>query len=201
MQQHIDFIIENAAKMSVIVDKEQAEKLLAYSNLIEKWNKTYNLTAIKTLDEILKIHILDSLSIVNYVTPTNLLDVGSGAGLPSIVLAIMLPDLEVCAIDTVGKKVRFMQFVKTSLQLPNFTPLHNRVENLRSQKFKQITSRAFATIDDTIKLSRHLLDESGSFLLMKGAHWQNENSQYTITQTQTQVPFVSDERFLLEITL
>lgn len=199
MQQRIDFIIENAKKMGVVVEQNQAEKLLDYSKLIEKWNKTYNLTAIKTLDEILKIHILDSLSIVSFIKPTSLLDVGSGAGLPSVVLAIMLADLKVSAIDTVGKKVRFMQFVKTALTLENFTPIHNRVENLQHQKFQQITSRAFATIDDNIELSQHLLDENGKFLLMKGANWQDEKSQYAIIPHKLTIPFVSENRFILEI--
>lgn len=195
----IDFIIENSHKMGIKVDKNQAEKLLDYANLIIKWNKTYNLTAIKTLDEVLKIHILDSLSIVNFIKPTNILDVGSGAGLPSIVLAIMLPELEVVAVDSVGKKTRFMQFVKTQLQLNNFNSMHCRVEDIEDKKFKQITSRAFATIDDNIKLARHLLDENGKFLLMKGDNWRDEHSAYNITAHNLHIPFVSDNRFLLEI--
>lgn len=195
----IDFIIENAHKMGVKVDNNQAQKLLDYANLIIKWNKTYNLTAIKTLDEVLKLHILDSLSIVNFIKPTNLLDVGSGAGLPSIVLAIMLPELKVVAVDSVGKKTRFMQFVKASLHLDNFTALHSRVEDIKDTKFNQITSRAFATIDDNIELAKHLLDENGKFLLMKGDRWQNENSTYHSKAHKLRIPFVSDNRFLLEI--
>jgi 16S rRNA (guanine527-N7)-methyltransferase len=185
--------------MGVEVDENQAKRLLDYANLIIKWNKTYNLTAIKTLEDVINIHILDSLSIVNFIKPTTLLDVGSGAGLPSIVLAIMLPNLQVVAVDSVGKKTRFMQFAKTTLKLDNFSVINDRVENIQNQKFHQITSRAFATIEDNITLSKHLLESGGEFVLMKGDNWQDERADYPIESHQLNIPFVSDKRFLLNV--
>jgi 16S rRNA (guanine527-N7)-methyltransferase len=192
-------IIKNAHLMGVEVDENQAKRLLDYANLIIKWNKTYNLTAIKTLEDVINIHILDSLSIVNFIKPTTLLDVGSGAGLPSIVLAIMLPNLQVVAVDSVGKKTRFMQFAKTTLKLDNFSVINDRVENIQNQKFHQITSRAFATIEDNITLSKHLLESGGEFVLMKGDNWQDERADYPIESHQLNIPFVSDKRFLLNV--
>ena len=201
MENSITQIIESAKDMQVKVSVPQAQTLFKYAQLIEKWNKTYNLTSIKSINDIIEAHILDSLSIVNFIKPTSLLDIGSGAGLPSVVLAIMIADLRVVAVDSVGKKCRFMQFVKASLKLSNFEVINNRIENTDIECFEQITSRAFAKIDDNIKLAKHLLCKNGVFLLMKGDNWQSEDCKYTIKHHKLNVTFTSNGRFLLEISV
>ena len=122
-------LIAGAKKMSIDLDEVQVSKLMQYLELIIKWNKTVNLSAIRHLDEGVKKHLLDSLSVMPYITKDPLLDVGSGAGLPGIVISIMRPELSVTVLDTVGKKCRFMQFAKTNLGLKNLTVVHQRVEN------------------------------------------------------------------------
>ena len=122
-------LCEGAELMDISFSDEQLDQLLAYHGLIGKWNKVYNLSAIRDPIESIKKHFLDSLSIVNFIQPGMLLDVGSGAGLPGIVIAIMKPKTKVFTIDSVGKKCRFMQTVKTELSLENLTVVNNRVES------------------------------------------------------------------------
>ena len=194
-------LIAGAKKMSIDLDEVQVSKLMQYLELIIKWNKTVNLSAICHLEEGVKKHLLDSLSVMPYITNEPLLDVGSGAGLPGIVISIMKPELRVTVLDTVGKKCRFMQFAKTNLGLKNLTVVHQRVEDyIVKQCFGQITSRAFAEVDKTISLTQHLLCDNGHYLLMKGNHFENEVLEnFTVQAHQVSVPYVSDQRYFLEI--
>jgi 16S rRNA (guanine527-N7)-methyltransferase len=112
---HETLLLGGAKKMNIKLDEEQLSKLLEYLTLITKWNKTYNLSAIRTMEEGVRKHLLDSLSIMPFIDKSLLLDVGAGAGLPGIVISIMRPELSVNVLDTVGKKCRFMQFVKSQL--------------------------------------------------------------------------------------
>ncbi|SFV81427.1 rRNA small subunit 7-methylguanosine (m7G) methyltransferase GidB [hydrothermal vent metagenome] len=196
-------LLSGAEQMGLSLKDQQTEQLLNYLELMTKWNKTYNLSAIRDPQLGVKKHLLDSLSILPYINNDPLLDVGAGAGLPGIVLAIMKPDLSVSVLDSVGKKCRFMQFVKTQLQLDNLSVLNERVEVFKPQVcFAQITSRAFAEVDKTLKLTRHLLCDNGRYLLMKGDHFSQEEVQGVLmTPHQINVPYVSDDRFLLEIQL
>lgn len=194
-------LIAGAKKMNINLDEVQASKLMQYLELIIKWNKTVNLSAIRHLEEGVKKHLLDSLSVMPYITKEPLLDVGSGAGLPGIVISIMKPELSVTVLDTVGKKCRFMQFAKTNLGLKNLTVVHQRVESYDvEQCFGQITSRAFAEVDKTLSLTQHLLCDNGHYLLMKGNHFENEMLEnFTVQAHQVSVPYVSDQRYFLEI--
>ena len=196
-------LLSGAEQMGLSLKDQQTKQLLNYLELMTKWNKTYNLSAIRDPQLGVKKHLLDSLSILPYINNDPLLDVGAGAGLPGIVLAIMKPDLSVSVLDSVGKKCRFMQFVKTQLQLDNLSVLNERVEVFKPQVcFAQITSRAFAEVDKTLKLTRHLLCDNGRYLLMKGDHFSQEEVQGVLmTPHQINVPYVSDDRFLLEIQL
>lgn len=159
-------------EMGLQIDAEKQAKLIAYLLLIDKWNKIHNLTAIRDPLEMVTLHLLDSLSVLQNVealSPKNLLDVGAGAGLPSIALAICLPDLQVTAIDSVAKKTSFMRQVKGELGLSNFQVEVGRVEALKKDvKFDVIISRAFSEIGLFIKLTKHLLVENGLWLAMKG---------------------------------
>ena len=189
--------------MGIALSELQTQQLLDYAELIQKWNKTYNLSAIRDPLESIKKHLVDSLSILPFIRTGALLDVGAGAGLPGIVIAIMRSDLNVTVLDSVGKKCRFMQVVKTELSLSNLTVINARVEEFMPRKqFSQITSRAFAEVDKTLNLTQHLLAKNGSYLLMKGDHFDNERPvEAKIARHELNVPFVSDKRSILEIQL
>lgn len=191
-------LINNAKLLDIELSNAQAEKLIDYLQLIIKWNKTYNLSAIRNLEEGVKKHLLDSLSIVSFIDETPLLDVGAGAGLPGIVIGIMKPETPVSVLDTVGKKCRFMQFAKTQLGLKNLSVVNERVEAFQPEQcFGQITSRAFAEVDKTLKLTQHLLCDNGRYLLMKGANVEREVLPDGAKIERLRVPGVSDKRFLV----
>ena len=159
-------------EMGLQISAEKQAKLIAYLLLIDKWNKVHNLTAVRDPLEMVTLHLLDSLSVLTHVqalAPKSLLDVGAGAGLPSIPLAICLPELQVTAIDSVQKKTSFMRQVKGELALTNFEVEYGRVEVLKvKQPFDVIISRAFSEIALFIKLTKHALAEGGQWLAMKG---------------------------------
>jgi 16S rRNA (guanine527-N7)-methyltransferase len=146
---------------------------------------------------------LDSLSIISFIKPGLLLDVGSGAGLPGIIIAIMKLQTSVFVIDSVGKKCRFMQTVKTELSLTNVTVVNSRVESFSyHESFPQITSRAFSDAVSTIEKVKHLISDNGRYLMMKGDNFDEENMLTMRTKVHIlKVPFVSDNRSLLEIQL
>mgnify|MGYP002525742129 FL=1 len=196
-------LCEGAELMNISLSDKQVQQLLRYLSLILKWNRIYNLSAIRDPIESVKKHLLDSLSIIHFVQPGLLLDVGSGAGLPGIVIAIMKPETEVFVLDSVGKKCRFMQAVKSELTLENLIVVNSRVESFKSKKsFSQITSRAFAEASKTIQLTKHLLEENGRYLLMKGSNIHEEDvDNFNVKVHSMTVPFVSEKRSLLEIQL
>ena len=194
-------LCEGAKTMDVSLTDEQVRQLLDYHALINKWNKVYNLSAIRDPLESIKKHFLDSFSILEFIKPGLLLDVGSGAGLPGIIIAIMKPKTNVFVIDSVGKKCRFMQTVKTELGLENLTVINTRVESFNyPESFSQITSRAFASAIDTVNKTKHLIANDGRYLLMKGDNIALENIENMESKVHVlKVPFVSDNRSLLEI--
>jgi len=196
-------LCEGAELMNIPLSDKQIQQLLRYLSLIHKWNRIYNLSAIRDPIESVKKHLLDSLSIIHFVQPGLLLDVGSGAGLPGIVIAIMKPETKVFVLDSVGKKCRFMQAVKSELALENLIVVNSRVESFKPNKsFSQITSRAFAEASKTIQLTKHLLEENGRYLLMKGSNVDEEDiDNFNVKVHSMTVPFVSDKRSLLEIQL
>jgi 16S rRNA (guanine527-N7)-methyltransferase len=164
-----ELLAAGVAEMGLDVSVESQQKLLQYLSLLNKWNKVYNLTAVRDPLEMVTLHLLDSLSVLPYVQAKNLLDVGSGGGLPGIVLAICKPELQVTTIDTVQKKAIFMRQVRGELGLGNLEVVHARVENYQpSEKFEIIISRAFSEIALFIKLTQHLLADNGQWLAMKG---------------------------------
>jgi len=158
---------------------EQQQRLLDYMTLIQKWNKVYNLTALRDPAEMLSHHLLDSLTAIAPLTrhtqgqAARVLDVGSGGGLPGVVLAICMPELNVSCVDTVAKKAAFVQQVAVSLKLPNLRGLHARVESL-TDPYQVICSRAFASLPDFVTWSRSALAEGGVWMAMKGKHPEDE---------------------------
>ena len=166
--------------LGLSLDAAQVGALMEYLALIQKWTKVYNLTAVRDPAEMLTHHLLDSLAVIHplrqqlaALAPTEarrrLLDVGSGAGLPGIVIAICCPDIAVDCVDTVAKKAAFIQQVAATLRLPNLRGVHARVENL-TDKYDVISSRAFASLVDFTSWSVQALAEQGVWMGMKGKH-------------------------------
>jgi len=168
-----------AAELGLDLSLTQLDQLMAYLGLIQKWNKVYNLTAVRDAQEMLTHHLLDSLTAIAPLVrhtqgqPAKVLDVGSGGGLPGIVLAICRPELDVSCVDTVGKKAAFIQQVAATLKLPNLRGIHARVETLTGP-FDVICCRAFASLPDFVNWSRGALAEQGVWMAMKGKHPQSE---------------------------
>jgi 16S rRNA (guanine527-N7)-methyltransferase len=200
MQKHKDLLIEGSTKLGIELSVEKIEKLLHYLELIIKWNKVHNLTAIDDPSEGVKKHLLDSLSILSFIKKGRILDVGSGAGLPGIVIALMRDDIDVTSIDSVGKKCRFMEHARLDLNLINFNVVNDRVEIYNTNEcFNQIVSRAFATFEDTKKLTAHLICPEGEYLFMKGKHYKMESISEDFIENKVNVPFVSEERFIIQM--
>ena len=166
-------------QLGLTLSDVQFDQLQGYLALIQKWNKVYNLTAVRDPQEMLTHHVLDSLTAVAPLlrhtggAAARVLDVGSGGGLPGIVLAICRPELDVSCVDTVGKKAAFIQQVAASLKLPNLRGVHARVESL-SGPFDVICCRAFAALPDFVNWSRGALAPTGVWMAMKGKHPQEE---------------------------
>ena len=167
-------LAEGVAAMDIDLSSDSCNKLMAYAALLDKWNKTYSLTALRGPDKAVSHHLLDSLVILPYVTQATLLDVGSGGGMPGIPLAIARPELEVTLIDSNSKKTAFLRQAAIELKLPNISVHCGRVEQYHpSFKYAAITSRAFAELADFVSLSKHLLADDGCWLAMKGV-WPHE---------------------------
>ncbi len=176
-----NLLIRSAEAMGLPLSGREIDLLMGYLDLIRKWNRVYNLTAVREPSDMLTHHLVDSLAVVAPLrgqlarrqqggkAPIRLLDVGSGAGLPGVVIAICCPEVAVTCVDTVAKKAAFIQQVAAALRLPNLRGLHARVERLEGP-FDVISSRAFAALGDFVTWSRAALAPGGVWLAMKGKH-------------------------------
>ena len=197
--------------MHVVLDSAQAEQLAAYAHLLARWSATHNLTAIRGGEETLTHHLLDSLSIVPHLlrvtgdSSARVLDVGSGGGLPGIVLAIAVPQARVSLVDAVQKKCAFLTQAQLELGLPNVEVRHARVETMRAPMFDVIVSRALTTLDQFIRWTRHLLRPGGCWLAMKGRAPADELAvlppEVGATVVPLSVPGLGQERHLIEMRL
>jgi len=196
-----DLLIEGLQRMDLKLSDQMIDQLMTYLNLVEKWNRVYNLTAIRERDEMIKLHFLDSLSILKHVHVKNILDVGSGAGFPGIVLAITKPELKVTVMDSINKKTTFMQQVKSELSLTNLDVVNSRVEDYQpTTLFEAVTSRAFSNLKNMMSLTQHTLQKEGVWLAMKSKDVREEleafeKNQYTLIPLE--VPFINAERYLV----
>ena len=208
----LDLLHAGAAELGVTLTEGQAGQLVDYVALLAKWNAVYNLTAIRDPRQMLIQHILDSLSIVPHLaaTPgTSILDVGSGGGLPGVVLAIMLPARSVTLNDIVQKKSAFQSQVKAELKLANLSVVTGRVETLRPGievpgTFDAIVSRAFADLSDFVTLARHLVSEGGAIWAMKGQRPDDEIARlpagtHAAEIVRLSVPMLEGQRHLIEV--
>ncbi len=190
---------------SLAITAGQLDQLQNYLVLFNKWNKAYNLSAVRDPDEMVYRHILDSLSVAAHVNGDSFIDVGTGGGLPGIPLAILFPQKKFTLLDSNGKKTRFLFQVKTELKLNNVSVENSRVEKFQpAELFDGVISRAFASLKDMTDGCRHLLVEGGSFWAMKGLYPQDELSQMAkhykvVNSIELQVPGTDGQRHLIEL--
>ncbi len=203
---------QGLSDLSLSLNASQKVQLLAYLALIQKWTQVYNLTSVRDPAEMLTHHLLDSLAVVNPLlcqletlqlqrTGLRLLDVGSGAGLPGIVIAICCPDIMVHCVDTVAKKAAFIQQVAVNLKLPNLRGIHARVEKL-TDTYDVVSSRAFASLENFTQWSQQVLADQGIWMAMKGKHPADEVAALPPTVQvfhveQLEVPGLGAERCIV----
>jgi len=197
-----DVLVTGLADLGVSATEQQIDLLLAFVRLIEKWNKTYNLTAIRNREEMLRLHILDSLAVLPFISGENIIDVGTGAGLPGIPLAIFMPDVQFTLLDSNAKKTRFVQQAVLELKLENVEVVHSRVEQLkRAGEFDAVLSRAFASLHDIMQWTDYLLQAEGVLIAMKGqkpvAELEQLDRVYSVESIV--VPGVDAERCVVRI--
>lgn len=163
-------IMRGLDALNVSYGEQAIKKLVQFMQLLQEWNQTHNLTAVDDLDEMVGVHILDSASIKPYVKGATLLDVGSGAGLPGMVLAILSPALEVTSIETRGKKAQFQMFAANKLDLTNFTVENARIEEFKpKERFAMVVARAFSDLETLVNSSKKSIAPNGRWLAMKGS--------------------------------
>lgn len=203
MSDHSRELHQGARQLGLSLTNSQVDQLLAYMALLNKWNKAYNLTAVRNPDEMVSRHLLDSLSILPFVEPGNWLDVGSGGGMPGLILAIMQPQSRFTLLDSNGKKTRFLTQAKIELKLDNLTVVNTRVEAFSpEQPFDGIVSRAFSALNDFVQLTRHLGTPTTRWLAMKGQYPADELAalpvDFQLLASHTlQVPGCQGSRHLL----
>lgn len=202
MERCRDILTAGLKALQLTLTDAQIEQLLAFIKLLAKWNKAYNLTAIRKLEDMVSLHLLDSLAILPHIHGQRVIDIGTGAGLPGIPLAICLPDLQFVLLDSNAKKTRFVQQAILELKLNNARVHHSRVEDYQPERgFDTVTTRAFASLPIIIELTSHLLAENGIVLAMKGQQLADELTQ--VKQATTLIPIVvpgvEAERYVVRI--
>lgn len=187
------------------LNDDQINQLLSYLELLHKWNRAYNLTAVENPLDMVSLHLLDSLAIALYLKGKNFIDVGTGPGLPGIPLAIAMPDRHFTLLDSNGKRVRFLFQVRSQLGLVNVREVQARAESFKPEDlFDGVISRAYSSIRTMVQSTAHLLNPDGTFYAMKGRFPDKELSElvkpYTVTAThRLRVPAIDGERHLIEI--
>ena len=201
------YLLNGVEQLNLKITDIQLAKLIQYLNLLSKWNKVYSLTAITKPKEMIDLHLLDGISILpefdKLSNVKRIIDVGSGMGVPGIILAICRPELEVVVLDSNQKKTAFLQQVKIELMLPNLQVINHRVETLNNiELFDVAISRAFADTNLFVTLCEHLVKPSGVFLAMKGqkAHLEaTDIKHYKIEIIEIKVPHLEQKRFVTRV--
>ena len=196
-------LVSGLEALNLSIAEDKVGQLLGFIKLLEKWNKAYNLTAIRDREAMVRLHLLDSLAILPFIEGKRVIDIGTGAGLPGIPLAIYLPDIEFVLLDSNAKKTRFVQQAIIDLKLGNVSVCHNRVEQYHPEKgFDTAITRAFAGLSDIVQLTAHLLNKDGVLLAMKGqAPEVLELESALTTLIPVNVPGITAERCLVRIQL
>lgn len=193
------------AQTDLTVSEKQLDQLIQYVELLNKWNKAYNLTSVRDPEEMLIKHIMDSLMVGQVLNGNDFIDVGTGPGLPGIPLAILFPERNFTLLDTLGKRITFVRQVVFQLKLENVTPVKARVEEFTEQKFDAVLSRAFASLLDMLDWCHHLVNEKGRFFALKGVVPSDEIAQlpeiFAVENIHPiQVPELEGERHVIELT-
>ncbi|MDG1732415.1 MAG: 16S rRNA (guanine(527)-N(7))-methyltransferase RsmG [Thalassotalea sp.] len=192
-------------KSGLTLTDQQIEKLVGYVELLDKWNKAYNLTSVRDPREMLVKHILDSLMNGPHLKGESFIDVGTGPGLPGIPLAILYPEKNFVLLDSLGKRITFLRQVVFQLKLDNVTPVQSRVEKyLPEVPFDGVLSRAFASLEDMINWCKHLIDNNGRFYALKGLYPEDELSALPtgielVNSEVITVPELEGQRHLIEL--
>jgi 16S rRNA (guanine527-N7)-methyltransferase len=188
------------------LSEQQLNQLIQYVELLNKWNKTYNLTSVRDPQDMLVKHILDSLVVGKYLKGSNFIDVGTGPGLPGIPLSILYPERNFVLLDSLGKRVTFLREVVYQLKLKNVTPVQSRVENYQPElPFDGVLSRAFSSLQDMVDWCRHLIDvEQGRFFALKGQYPEDEITAMpadivVVDSYNLEVPTLDGDRHLIEL--
>lgn len=201
----VDKLENGIEKLGLKFLPDDITRLLQFQNLILKWNKVYNLTAIQNPEDMIGLHLLDSLSVLSYIDGVRIIDVGTGAGLPGIPLALMCPDKSFSLLDSSSKKTRFVQQVVLELGLRNVKIIHSRAEQYSSnQPYDIVIARAFASLSLIHKMTRHLLDDTGKLLALKGRYSEKELNQMSSGKVDViplNIPGVNGERHLYRVTV
>ncbi|MBJ7551571.1 16S rRNA (guanine(527)-N(7))-methyltransferase RsmG [Marinomonas ostreistagni] len=203
---YFDTLKRGANDMGISLSDETVERLVQYLGLLQKWNKAYNLTAIRDADKMVSLHLLDSLATLPFITGKKVIDVGTGPGLPGMILAICLPDHDFTLLDSNGKKTRFLTQVKMEMGLDNVTVANERVEkHVHQGIYDHVTSRAFASLEDMINWCLPLPSANGNFLAMKGVYPDDELAQLPDTVVVQEikplsVPTIDAERHMVIMT-
>ena len=197
-------LLSGCEKLDIGITLKGSDRLLQYLGLMQKWNRTHNLTALPNVDEMIIKHLLDSLSIESFLPSGSVLDIGSGAGLPGIPLAVVRPNQQFTLVDASFKRVAFLREVKRRLKLTNIDVIHARVEQLPSQAFDAITSRAFSSLPEMLDVTKHLLSSKGLWMAMKGQNPVSELSklkgEFLVEAVDVlDVPGLEAERHLVRI--
>ena len=200
----LDF--DNAVReLGVPVTAEQKQKLLDFLQLLHKWNKAYNLTSVRDPEQMLYVHILDSIAVAPLLSKKSYIDVGTGPGLPGIPLAIMFPEKHFVLLDSLGKRIRFIKQVAYELSLTNIEPVQSRVEDYQPETaFNGVLSRAFASISDMLTWCQHLTDDNGAFLALKGQYPEQELANLPdgfkmVAADELIVPGLDADRYLITV--
>lgn len=192
-------------QLRLSVSPQQKQQLLNFLQMLHKWNKAYNLTSVRDPQQMLYVHILDSIAIAPFLSGQRFIDVGTGPGLPGIPLAIMHPDKQFVLLDSLGKRIRFIKQVAYELSLTNIEPVHTRVEDFQPElAFDGVLSRAFASISDMLQWCQHLTAGEGAFLALKGQYPEQELSQlpegFNMTSAdEILVPGLNADRYLITV--
>ena len=182
------------------ITSQQIDMLIDYVEMLNKWNKAYNLTAVRDPSEMLTKHIMDSLVVSPYLVGTTFIDVGTGPGLPGIPLAIINPDKQFDLVDSLGKRIRFLKQVQFELKLTNIQPIQSRIEEYNEKKFDGVISRAFASLQDMLTWCKHLPNQQGSFYALKGSDLDVIPEGFTLKQNiKLTIPELNAERRLMII--
>ncbi|QLY71726.1 16S rRNA (guanine(527)-N(7))-methyltransferase RsmG [Citrobacter freundii] len=193
------------ADAGISLTDHQKNQLIAYVDMLHKWNKAYNLTSVRDPNDMLVRHILDSIVVAPHLQGERFIDVGTGPGLPGIPLSIVRPDAHFTLLDSLGKRVRFLRQVQHELKLENITPVQSRVEDFPSEpSFDGVISRAFASLNDMVTWCHHLPGQNGRFYALKGQLPEDEiaslPAEFSVESVEKlRVPQLDGERHLVVI--